>query len=142
MAAEGSESGAAVMEEEEEGSSNVGCGCGATLWLQVEMVAAKVRLRQRDEGAAECTAVQRRTAAVWSERPLLVVFNLLLAAIKEVGSERSLLVAFVPQEIAAGCDQGGWQREITAGSVVQRRIAAGRDQGRWQRCAARDACCG
>ncbi|RWW37776.1 hypothetical protein BHE74_00057070 [Ensete ventricosum] len=46
-----------VIVEEEEGSSNVGYGCGATSWLQVEMVAAKVWLRQRDEGAVECTVV-------------------------------------------------------------------------------------
>ncbi|RZS02542.1 hypothetical protein BHM03_00032602 [Ensete ventricosum] len=54
-----------------------------------------------------------------SERTLLVVFNLLLAAIKEVGGERSLLVAFVSQEIVVGYDQGGCQREIAAGNVVR-----------------------
>ncbi|RRT53227.1 hypothetical protein B296_00048039 [Ensete ventricosum] len=46
-----------VIVEEEEGSSNVGYGYGATSWLQVEMVAAKVWLRQRDEGAVECTVI-------------------------------------------------------------------------------------
>ncbi|RWW47236.1 hypothetical protein BHE74_00046784 [Ensete ventricosum] len=39
-------------------------------------------------------------------------------------SEKSLLVAFLPQRITAGCDQGGWQREITVGSVVQRGMRA------------------
>ncbi|RZS19665.1 hypothetical protein BHM03_00052098 [Ensete ventricosum] len=52
--------------------------------------------------------LQRRAATVYSERSLLVLFNLLLVAIKEVGSKRSLLVAFVLQEIVASCDQGGW----------------------------------
>ncbi|RRT44619.1 hypothetical protein B296_00041216 [Ensete ventricosum] len=33
------------------------------------------------------------------------------------GSERSLLLAFVPQGITAGCNQGRWQREIAASSV-------------------------
>ncbi|RWW41901.1 hypothetical protein BHE74_00052581 [Ensete ventricosum] len=47
-----------------------------------------------------------------------------VAVMKPDGSERSLLVAFVPQGIAAGCDQGGWQREIAASSVVQREIRA------------------
>ncbi|RWW57622.1 hypothetical protein BHE74_00035572 [Ensete ventricosum] len=41
---------AAATVEEEDGSSNVGYG-------SVEMVAAKVWLRQRDEGAAECTTI-------------------------------------------------------------------------------------
>ncbi|RZR72555.1 hypothetical protein BHM03_00014535 [Ensete ventricosum] len=39
-------------------------------------------------------------------------------------SERSLLVAFLPQRIAAGCDQGGWLQEITVGSIVQRGMRA------------------
>ncbi|RRT45496.1 hypothetical protein B296_00022135 [Ensete ventricosum] len=57
-----------------------------------------------------------------------------------MANERSLLAAFVQQEIAAGCDQGRWQPEIIAGSVMQPeiaasrdQIAAGRDQGRWLR---------
>ncbi|RRT55540.1 hypothetical protein B296_00008262 [Ensete ventricosum] len=64
----------------------------------------------------------------------------MLAAIKAIGSERLLLVAFLSQEITAGYDQRGWQRKITAGSVTQRgiaagcdQVAAGRDQSRWQR---------
>ncbi|RRT82912.1 hypothetical protein B296_00006565 [Ensete ventricosum] len=82
----------------------------------VEVVAARVRLRQREEG--QRSALPRRAAAMWSERLLLVtcatrdrcwllllvVINSMLAAIKADGSERSLLVAFVPQESAAGCD--------------------------------------
>ncbi|RRT35307.1 hypothetical protein B296_00051290 [Ensete ventricosum] len=77
--------------------------------------------------------------------------GLLLAVSKADGSERSLLaalcrwqqkiamVAFVLQEITASYNQGGWQREITTGSIVQQEITAGRDQivaghdqGRWQ----------
>ncbi|RWW52504.1 hypothetical protein BHE74_00041069 [Ensete ventricosum] len=61
----------------------------------------------------------RRTTTVWRERPLLVVFTLMLAVIKAVGSERLLLVAFLSQEIAAGYDQGGWQRKIDADSIMQ-----------------------
>ncbi|RWW71631.1 hypothetical protein BHE74_00020613 [Ensete ventricosum] len=41
---------------------------------------------------------------------------------KSYGSERSLLVAFVPQGIAAGYDQGGWQCEITTNNVVQQEM--------------------
>ncbi|RRT61354.1 hypothetical protein B296_00013795 [Ensete ventricosum] len=37
--------------------------------------------------------LRRRAIAIWSERPLLVMFNSLLAAIKIVGSERSLRAA-------------------------------------------------
>ncbi|RWV77279.1 hypothetical protein GW17_00061911, partial [Ensete ventricosum] len=36
--------------------------------------------------------------------------------------------SFLPQRITAGCNQGGWQRVIAVGSVVQRGITAGRDQ--------------
>ncbi|RZS23967.1 hypothetical protein BHM03_00056983, partial [Ensete ventricosum] len=43
---------------------------------------------------------------------------------KTDGSERSLLVAFVPQGIAVGCNQGRWQREIAASSVMQREMRA------------------
>ncbi|RZR99612.1 hypothetical protein BHM03_00029174 [Ensete ventricosum] len=35
--------------------------------------------------------------------------KIVAAAMKTDGSEGSLLVAFVLQGIAAGCDQGGWQ---------------------------------
>ncbi|RWW16473.1 hypothetical protein GW17_00019655, partial [Ensete ventricosum] len=63
----------------------------------------------REKGVVECTAIAEEDSGVWSERSLLVMFSSLLAAIKAVGSERLLLVAFVPQEIAAGYDQGGWQ---------------------------------
>ncbi|RWV90995.1 hypothetical protein GW17_00046754 [Ensete ventricosum] len=38
------------------------------------------------------------------------------------GSKRSLLVAFVAQGIAAGYDQGGWQRLVTIGSIMQREM--------------------
>ncbi|RWW65188.1 hypothetical protein BHE74_00027510 [Ensete ventricosum] len=39
------------------------------------------------------------------------------AVMKTDDSEGSLLVAFVPQGIAASYDQGGWQREIAASSI-------------------------
>ncbi|RRT36748.1 hypothetical protein B296_00029650 [Ensete ventricosum] len=55
--------------------------------------------------------------------------------------------SFLPQRIAVGCDQRGWQPGVDVGNIVQRGIAAGRDQvaagrdqvaagcdqGRWQR---------
>ncbi|RWV82934.1 hypothetical protein GW17_00055525 [Ensete ventricosum] len=84
------------------------------------------------------TSMLAAIKVVGSERLLLRFCRkrLLLAAIKGDGSERSLLaalcngsegsllVAFVLQRIAAGCDQGGWQREIAACSIVQREMRA------------------
>ncbi|RWW73662.1 hypothetical protein BHE74_00018451 [Ensete ventricosum] len=95
-------------------------------------------------------------ALVWQEIAASLI-NSLLVTIKVDGSERSLLVVFMPQEyywlrwqqeitadnvvqreiiaghdqVAVGCDQGIWQREITVGSVGLREIAATCDQGRW-----------
>ncbi|RRT31854.1 hypothetical protein B296_00050164 [Ensete ventricosum] len=59
---------ATMTVEEEKGSNNVGLGCDAIVWatsgdggcLQAAMVevgAAKVRLRQRKEGATECMVI-------------------------------------------------------------------------------------
>ncbi|RWV78723.1 hypothetical protein GW17_00060258 [Ensete ventricosum] len=157
------------MVEEEDGQQRrwlrLRCDFVAWRWLQQGCGCNRGKMGQRS-----ARLLQRRTAVVWRERPLLVVFTsmlarLLLAVIKEDGkiaagsvmqreisagsdqvaagrdqgrwqreiavaamkpdgSERSLLVAFVPQGIAAGCDQGGWQREIAASSVVQREIRA------------------
>ncbi|RRT38733.1 hypothetical protein B296_00015050 [Ensete ventricosum] len=56
------------------------------------------------------------------------MFTSMLVTIKVVSSERLLLVAFLSQEIAAGCDQRGWERKITVGSIMQSGISVGRDQ--------------
>ncbi|RWW11502.1 hypothetical protein BHE74_00028605 [Ensete ventricosum] len=97
MVAEGSELGATVIVEEEEGSSNVNYDCSATSWLQVEMV---IFCRRQQKMAAKDHCWQ----CWYGKRSLLVVINSLLAAIKADGSERSLLVAFVPQESTASCN--------------------------------------
>ncbi|RWW79428.1 hypothetical protein BHE74_00012288 [Ensete ventricosum] len=74
-------------------------GCGGCLQVaMVEVVAAKVQLRQRKEEAVEGTIVVEEGTSD--------------------GSGRALLAGFVQQEIAAGYDQGRWRREIAAGSVV------------------------
>ncbi|RZS15397.1 hypothetical protein BHM03_00047233 [Ensete ventricosum] len=92
---------AAVMMEEEGGSNNVSCGCAATSWLQVVLVAARAWRNKRKTGQRCTRLLQRRAAAVWSKRPLLLQRKIaagnffpqgsLLAEIKEDGSERSLL---------------------------------------------------
>ncbi|RZS01879.1 hypothetical protein BHM03_00031826 [Ensete ventricosum] len=82
--------------------------------MEGETAAGRVHFdASRDQGSW-----QRKIAASRWQREIAV------AAMKPDGSERSLLVAFVPQGIAAGCDQGGWQREIAASSIVQREIRA------------------
>ncbi|RWW70266.1 hypothetical protein BHE74_00022062 [Ensete ventricosum] len=78
---------APVMVEEEEGSNNIGYGCSATSWLQVVWSQQGCGCNRRKTGQRCARLLQRRTAAIRSERPLLVVFNLLLAVIKIVGSE-------------------------------------------------------
>ncbi|RWW74122.1 hypothetical protein BHE74_00017952 [Ensete ventricosum] len=45
---------------------------------------------RRKMGQQSAQLLLRRAVAVWSERPLLVMFNSLLAVIKTVGSERLL----------------------------------------------------
>ncbi|RWW46038.1 hypothetical protein BHE74_00048064, partial [Ensete ventricosum] len=86
---------------ESEHSSNGGGGRGQQLrrlrlrydlWVQVKVVATMVQLRQWEKGQQSAQLLQKRVAVVWSERLLLIVFNLLLVAIKAIGSERSLLV--------------------------------------------------
>ncbi|RWW41902.1 hypothetical protein BHE74_00052580 [Ensete ventricosum] len=59
-------------------------------WLQQGCGCNRGKMGQRS-----ARLLQRRTAVVWRERPLLVVFTSMLAAIKAVGSERLLLVAFL-----------------------------------------------
>ncbi|RRT70052.1 hypothetical protein B296_00032134 [Ensete ventricosum] len=54
-------------------------------WLQRGYDCNGVKTGQRS-----AQLLQRRTVVVWSERPLLAVFTLMLAAIKAVGSERLL----------------------------------------------------
>ncbi|RWV78621.1 hypothetical protein GW17_00060379 [Ensete ventricosum] len=73
---------APVMVEEEEGSNNIGYGCSATSWLQVVWSQQGCGCNRRKTGQWCARLLQRRTAAIRSERPLLVVFNLLLAVIK------------------------------------------------------------
>ncbi|RWW82502.1 hypothetical protein BHE74_00009034 [Ensete ventricosum] len=85
----------------------------------VEVVAEKVRLRQREEEAEEGTVVAEEGSRCWSERLLLVTCVMvvgdhywqclcskrsLLATTKEDGSERSTDI--VQREITTGHDQG------------------------------------
>ncbi|RWW84425.1 hypothetical protein BHE74_00006957 [Ensete ventricosum] len=81
------------MAEEEEGSSNVGCGCGVTSWLQVALVASRVRLQYEEDEAAMYTAVAEEGSSGMERETTVVVFNLLLSVIKIVGSERLLRAA-------------------------------------------------
>ncbi|RWW63991.1 hypothetical protein BHE74_00028795 [Ensete ventricosum] len=102
-----------------------GGGEGCLQAAVVEVVAAKVRLQQREEEAEEGTVAngsgrsllvvtkedgneRSLLVVLCSERLLLVMNKSLLAAFRIDGSERSLLVAFVRLEIIAGCDQGRW----------------------------------
>ncbi|RWV85210.1 hypothetical protein GW17_00053013 [Ensete ventricosum] len=75
------------MVEEEEGSSDVGYDCTATSWLRVAWSQQGCGCNRRKTGQRCARLLQRRTAMIRSKRPLLVVFNSLLAAIKIVGSE-------------------------------------------------------
>ncbi|RRT31266.1 hypothetical protein B296_00057877, partial [Ensete ventricosum] len=90
---------AAVMVEEEEGSSDVGCDCAATSWLRVAWSQQGCGCNRRKTGQRCAWLLRRRTEAIRSERPLLVVFNLLLAAIKTLGSE--ILLRLRCRQIAA-----------------------------------------
>ncbi|RWV82373.1 hypothetical protein GW17_00056130 [Ensete ventricosum] len=78
---------AAAMVEEEEGSSDVGCGCAATSWLRVAWSQQGYGCNRRKTGQRCARLLRRRTAMIRSERPLLVMFNSLLAMIKTIGSE-------------------------------------------------------
>ncbi|RRT33172.1 hypothetical protein B296_00055349, partial [Ensete ventricosum] len=78
---------AATMVEEEEGSSNIGYCCAATSWLRVAWSQQGCGCNRRKTGQRCAQLLRRRTAAIRSERPLLVMFNSLLVAIKTVGSE-------------------------------------------------------
>ncbi|RWW69482.1 hypothetical protein BHE74_00022910 [Ensete ventricosum] len=70
---------------------------------------------RRKTGQRCARLLRRRAAAVWSERPLLVVFNSLLATIKTVGSERLLRAAIGQQQIDLICGLG---------MTVETRVAA------------------
>ncbi|RZS23817.1 hypothetical protein BHM03_00056799, partial [Ensete ventricosum] len=78
---------ATAMVEEEKGSSNVGCGCATTSWLRVAWSQQGCDCNRSKTRQRCARLLRRRTAAIRSERPLVLVFNLLLAAIKTVGSE-------------------------------------------------------
>ncbi|RZS28768.1 hypothetical protein BHM03_00062409, partial [Ensete ventricosum] len=78
---------ATTMVEEEEGSSYVGCGYAATSWLRVGWLLQGRGCNRRKTGHQCARLLQRRIAAIRSERPLLVMFNSLLAVIKTVDSE-------------------------------------------------------
>ncbi|RWW12361.1 hypothetical protein GW17_00023974 [Ensete ventricosum] len=112
-----------MIVEEEEGNNNIGCYCGATSWLQVEMVAAKVWLRQRDEGATACTTVAEESSGGMES----ATGNLLLVA-KEVGSKRSPLAAIKEDGserllLAVLCGEGSLLVVIKVdGSIVQQEM--------------------
>ncbi|RRT64319.1 hypothetical protein B296_00008258 [Ensete ventricosum] len=78
-------------------------------------------------GQRRAQLLQRRVAAIWSERALLVMFNLLLVA-KEVGSKRSLLAAIKDDGserllLAVLCDEGSLLVAIKVdGSIVQQEM--------------------
>ncbi|RZR72666.1 hypothetical protein BHM03_00015602 [Ensete ventricosum] len=75
------------MVEEEEGSNDIGCGCATTSWLRVAWLQQGCTCNRRKTGQRCAQLLQRRTAAIRSDRPLLVVFNSLLVVIKTVGRE-------------------------------------------------------
>ncbi|RWV83475.1 hypothetical protein GW17_00054908, partial [Ensete ventricosum] len=91
--------------EEEEGSSDVSCGCAATSWLRVAWSQQGCGCNRRKTEQRCAQLLRRRTATIRSKRPLLVVFNSLLAAI------RQLAVKY-----CCGCDVDRLQRKIAAGS--------------------------
>ncbi|RRT35815.1 hypothetical protein B296_00050458 [Ensete ventricosum] len=112
---------ATAMVEEEDGSGNV--GCGSMVILQGRRgCSAKVWLRQRDEGAVECTVIA------------------------EEGSddmERETTVGHV--QFVTSHNQGSWQRKIATGSIcavrdrcwLRSRRTAAKDSY-WQHCVVRD----
>ncbi|RRT75448.1 hypothetical protein B296_00022026 [Ensete ventricosum] len=92
-------------------------------------------LRPNHCWSQEIAAVCERSllTTLCSKKLLLVMLcskGSLLATSKADGSRRSLLAAFVQQEIAVGYNQGRWQGEIAVGHD---QIGAGRNQGRWLR---------
>ncbi|RRT50212.1 hypothetical protein B296_00048937 [Ensete ventricosum] len=76
--------------------------------------------RSRQLAAKDYCKLQCRQIAAKDSYCSFLPQRIMLAAIKEDGSEWSLLAALC--RIAAGCDQGGWQRKIAASSVVQRKM--------------------
>ncbi|RZR73542.1 hypothetical protein BHM03_00025430 [Ensete ventricosum] len=114
----------AAKRSESEGSSDDGGRRGQQrrwLRLRCDFVAAsgvscsKGAAAIGGRWAAVCTAVAEEGSSGLEREMAAVVFNLLLAAIKIVDSERL---------IAAGCDHGGWQRVVAVGSIVQRKMRA------------------
>ncbi|RWV77899.1 hypothetical protein GW17_00061216 [Ensete ventricosum] len=101
---------AAASVEEEEGNNNA--GCGATAWLQEKVVVVCRQLWYRWL-QQRCSCDKREEEA----KQGTVVAEEGNSVIKVDGCERSLLASFVQQEIAAGCEQGRWHREITTGSI-------------------------
>ncbi|RRT32746.1 hypothetical protein B296_00050102 [Ensete ventricosum] len=77
----------ATTVEEEEGNNNVDCDCTATSWLQVMSVTARVWLQLEEDGATMYMAIAEEGSSGMKQEMTTVVFNLLLTAIKIVGSE-------------------------------------------------------
>ncbi|RRT41419.1 hypothetical protein B296_00035843, partial [Ensete ventricosum] len=77
----------ATVMVEEEGNSDVNCGCAATSWLRVTWLQQGCGYNRRKMGQRCARLLRGRTIIIRSERPLLVMFNSLLAAIKTVGSD-------------------------------------------------------
>ncbi|RZS25471.1 hypothetical protein BHM03_00058685 [Ensete ventricosum] len=76
--------------EEEEGSSYVSCGSGVTSWLQVELVAARMRLQYGEDGAVECTTITEEDSNGMDRETATSRVHFDAGAIKVVGSERLL----------------------------------------------------
>ncbi|RRT32203.1 hypothetical protein B296_00052369 [Ensete ventricosum] len=124
-----------------EGSSECGGRRGQQrrqLWLRVAWSQQGCGCNRRKTEQRCAQLLRRRTVTIRSKRPLLVVFNSLLAAIRQLTAK-----------YCCGCDVDRLQRKIAAGSFFaakdrcwlrSRRMAA-RDHC-WQRRAARDVCYG
>ncbi|RRT48235.1 hypothetical protein B296_00039208 [Ensete ventricosum] len=97
MVAENLNQKVAVIVEEEEGNSYIDCSCATISWLQVVLVAVRVRLQQEEDGAAVCTIVTVEGS---------------------VSIERDTTASHV--QFIAGHDQDSWHQKITAGCDVDR----------------------
>ncbi|RWW71488.1 hypothetical protein BHE74_00020773 [Ensete ventricosum] len=75
------------MVEEEDDSSNVSCGSAVMLQCHRGCDFSGCGYNRRNMGQRCARLFRRRTAAIRSKRPLLVVFNSLLAMIKIVANE-------------------------------------------------------
>ncbi|RRT57116.1 hypothetical protein B296_00018833 [Ensete ventricosum] len=83
----------ATTVEDEDGSNNVDCDYATTSSLQVASVAARVQLQSEEDEAAMYTTIAEEGNSGMERETAAVVFNLLLAAIKIVGSKRLLQAA-------------------------------------------------